>query len=357
MANISEAIKRNAHIIIPLLPILSFAPPFLILYSLYPSSFQQTYNGRTLLLIFLWLVVLEIILSWEKLQKNKVNKLLSIRTPLFVIALLLPTLYVIAANYYGINTTISNLASQYISSTYIRAFGPDTGITQRNIAASQIPISFEYLVFAMFFSLIILLAYGIGTLADFSLPIAFAGIFGLLFTIGQLYPGNFTPLMIFVPATATLAAKVLNLIGYHTTLSFATTMPLLTATNQQGSFGAYIDWTCAGVESLLIYTVMILLFLRKTSIAWKYRITYFAIGAAITYFINTLRITYLFVLGIEVGGNTNNPAWQNFHNYYAMLISISWIVSYLLIIIGSQALWGKIKNWKTGREKTVNSPT
>jgi exosortase/archaeosortase family protein len=351
MANITEAVKRNAHIITLLLPILSFVPAFLILYSLYAWTFQQTYNGRTFLLIFLWLVVLEIILSWEKLQKNKVKKLRSKRTVLFAIALLLPTVYVVSANYYGINTIISNLASQYISPTYTRAFGSGyVGITQINVAASQVPISFEYLVFAAFFCFMILLAYGIDTLADFSLSITFAGIFGLLFTMGQLYPTNLTPLMIFVPATATLSAKVLTLMGYHTSLSFATIMPLLTATDQHGiSFSANVDWTCAGVESLLIYTVMILLFLRKTIIAWKFSVIYFAIGAAVTYFINTLRIAYLFILGIELGGTfkaTNSPVWQNFHNYYAMLISISWIVSYPLIIIGSQALWGKIRSRK-----------
>jgi len=346
MANIKEAIKRNVHIIIALLPVLSFVPAFLILYSLYAWTFEQTYRGRTFLLIFLWLAVLEIILSWENLQNSKVNKLRSMRTALFTIALLLPTVYVVAASYYGIDTIIKNSVFQYISP--IPAYGD---WTQRTIAAQQVPISFEFLFFAVFLCFMILSAYGIRNLADFSLSITFAGIFGLLFTIDELYPGNFTPLQIFVPATATLAANVLALIGYHTSLSFATIMPLLTATNQQGqSFGAYIDWTCAGVESLLIYTVMILLFLRKSIIPWKQRIIYFAIGAAITYFINTLRIAYLFVLGIEVGGNTSNPVWQNFHNDYAMLISIGWIVSYPLIIMGSRALWGKIRSRKVSAE-------
>ena len=346
MANIIEAVKRNVHIITIFLPVMAFLPPFLILYSLYAWSFQQTYSGRTFLLIFLWLAVLEIILSWEKLQENKVNKLRSMRTVLFAIALLLPTVYVVAVNYYGINTIISNLVSQYIAPTYTRAFGPGyIGLTQRNIAASQFLISLEYLVFAVFFCLIILLAYGINALTDFSLSITFLGIFGLLFAMGQLYPTNLTPLLIFVPVTATVAAKVLTLMGYHTVLYLTTGMPLLTATNQHGqSFTAGIDWTCAGVESLLIYTVLILLFLRKTIIPWKYRIVYFAIGAAVTYFINTLRIAYLFVLGIEYGNNS--PVWQNFHNYYAMLYSIGWIVSYPLIIIGSQALWEKVRHRK-----------
>jgi exosortase/archaeosortase family protein len=347
MANILQAVKRNAHIVITFLPILAFMPAFLILYSLHAWTFEQTYRGRTFLLFFLWLAALEIILSWEKLQKNKVNKLFSTRTALLVIALLLPTIYVVAANYYGINTIISDLASQYISPVYKLLYGSDP--TQKIIAASQMQISFEYLVFAVLLGLIILLAYGINTLSEFSLSITFLGIIGLLFTMDQLYPQKLTPLQIFVPATATLAAKVLTLMGYHTTLFLTTNMPLLIATNQHGqSFGAGIDWACAGVESLLIYTVTILLFLRKTTIPWKYRITYFAIGAAVTYFINSLRIATLFIIGIEYGG-VNSVEFQSFHNYYGMLYSITWIVCYPLIIIGSQALWGKIRRWKSTR--------
>jgi exosortase/archaeosortase family protein len=143
-----------------------------------------------------------------------------------------------------------------------------------------------------------------------------------------------------------LAAKVLMLMGYQTSLSFAANMPLLIATNRFGqSFSAYVDWTCAGVESLLIYTVIILLFLRRTIIPWKHKLVYFVIGAAVTYFINSLRIATLMILGIEYGGNSS--VWQNFHNYYAMLYSMTWIVCYPLMIIGIQGLWGKIRHPKT----------
>ena len=340
MANIIQAVKRNVHIIIMLLPILSFVAPFLILYSLYACTFEQTYHGRTFLLFFLWLVVLEIILSWEKLQNIEVNKLRSIRTVLFVIALLLPTIYVVAANYYGMNLMIQNLTSQYISPLNIDS-------TQKIVIASYMPISIEFLVFAVLFCFIILLEYGINILGDFSISTFFLGIIGVLFTIDYLYPQKLTPLQIFVPATATLAAKVLTLMGYQTSLSFATNMPRLFVSP---ATYVYIDWACAGVESLLIYTVIILLFLRKTTIPWKYRIIYFAIGAIVTYFINILRIVTLVL--IIIGGN--DAEFQVFHNYYGMLYSISWIVSYPLIIIGSRALWGKIRNWKNGTKKTVN---
>jgi exosortase/archaeosortase family protein len=350
--DILRTVKRNVNILIMLLPVVSFIIPLFILYSLYSWSFEQTYHGRTLQLFFLWLVSLEAILSWGKLQKNKVSKLGSIRTVLFIITLLLPTVYVIAANYCGLNVIIEDLAKQNIS--------PEDPLKDQH--ASSIIISTEYLVFTVFFCLMILMSYGMNGLMEFSISAFFSGIIGVLFTIDNLYPyGRFTPMQIFVSPTAMLAANVLNLMGYETRISFINnhpiwgSMPYLAVKDSQGFWwGSGIAWPCAGVESLLIYTVTILLFLKKTDIPWKHRIVYFAIGAVVTYFINVLRVVTLFVIAINTGG-VHSIQFQMFHNYYGMLYSITWIISYPLIIIGSRALWEKIKNWKTDTKDASES--
>jgi len=336
MTNDVQAVKRNLNIIITLLPILSFIAPFLILYSLYPKSFEATWTGRTFYIFFLWLASLEIVLNWEKLQTNKMDKLWSMRTVAFIIALLLPTMYVVTANCYGLNALIVDLA------------------TKNEVpAANWTPLSTEYLVFTVLFAIIILQAYGVGGLMDFSISVLFLGIIGLIYTINYLYPnGKFLPLQFIVPTTASLAANVLNLMGYRTQwLGINNNMPAFIAWDSQGNSSPpfAIAWACAGVESLLIYTVTILLFLKKTPISWKQRTVYFIIGAIVTYFINILRIVAIFVISIN-GGD-----WLTFHDFYAQLYSITWIISYPLIIIGSRALWRKIRNWKTST-KVVSKP-
>jgi len=342
--DILRIVKRNANILVKFLPILSFIIPLLILYSLYPYSFEQTLQGRTFYLFFLWMISLEMILSWEKLQKNMLDKLGSVRTVSFIIVLLLPTIYVIAANYCGLNAIIKDLAIQNIP--------PEDPLRAGH--ASSVPLSTEYLVFTVLFCLVILLAHGINGLIDFSISTLFLGIIGVLFTIDNLYPGGRSPLQIFVPTTAMLAANVLNMMGYQTSISVIThpyygNMPLLAVKDfPKAEFG--IAWPCAGVESLLIYTVTIFLFLKKTDIPWKHRIIYFVIGAMVTYFINVLRVVTLFLIAIEKSPNFNisDYDFQRFHNYYGSLYSVTWIISYPLIILGSRALWGRIRNWKTG---------
>jgi exosortase/archaeosortase family protein len=97
-----------------------------------------------------------------------------------------------------------------------------------------------------------------------------------------------------------------------------------------------IAWPCAGIESLLIFTVVALLFLKRMPIPLKAKIGYFAIGAAVPYLISILRIVAIFTIGMN-GGDV-----QTFHFYYGPLYSIAWIVVYPLIILLSQSLWRKI---------------
>jgi thaumarchaeosortase len=267
---------------------------------------------------------METILSGEELHPEK-RKLKSIKTFVFAIVLSLPTMYVVVANYFGWNEIIVNLAKK-------------SGIQ----LAYDMPLSNEYLVFMAMFSAILVLGYGISNLKNYSISTIFLGTIGVIYTVDNLYPfGRFTPFQIIVPTTTMLSANLLNLMGYHTLwLGISSGLPTLIAWDSHGNYSSpfAIGWPCSGVESLLLYTVTILLFLKKSAISWKHRIIYFTIGAIVTYFINILRIATFFIISINHGDITT------FHNYYGQLYSITWIISYPLIIIGSQLLWSKIKS-------------
>lgn len=327
MFNILSIIKKNIPKLIKLLPLLSFVAAFLLLYYLYPTDFEKTWKGRTFYIFFLWLISLETILNWEKLQLNKISTIRSLRAIALVIALFSPTIYVVAANYWGLNNLIVNLSAQ--NSVYW---------------ASVMPLSIEYLVFTLLFIVMVLLEYGTSGLKDLSVSAFFLGTIGVIYTIDNIYPqGSFTPFQMIVPTTAMLAANVLNLMGYHTYwLEPIGGMPRFIAWDSLGRTSPpfAIAWPCSGVESLLIYAVTIALFLKGSVISWKLRVVYFVIGAVVTYFINVLRIATIYIISIN-GGD-----FMHFHDYYGSLYSITWIVSYPMIIIGSQILWNKIRSRK-----------
>lgn len=320
----TACLRQYSHYFKILLVFLSIAIPLAVLYFLNAPSFNRAFNGRTYYLFFVWLVVLEFALDWDKYGTKTANN--SVKSNFaFGLAVTLPTCYVIASNFFGLNTAIIDLFRPYgIPSPWLE----------------NTPMAMEYIVFTILFATIILLSYGSKGLADFSLSIGLLGAVAAYHMINILYPyGGFTPFQFIVPTTTTLSADVLNLMGYQTKVLMSPTnpMPTLYAWNSEAMWGFQIAWPCAGVESLLLYAVVILLFLKKANIPWIHRIIYFTIGAIVTYFINILRIVTIFTLALNKG-----DVWT-FHAYYGMLYSAIWIVSYPLIIIGSRALWSKLK--------------
>lgn len=329
MRTVLSFLKQHENTLLKLLPLVAFAVPLLWLYLLDAGSFELMWKGRTFQLFFIWLIALELILGWENLQPNKIDKPFSTKTLAFIAALALPTVYVVLSNYLGLNAAIADASRQ-----------------------SQIPfadsmaLSTEYLVFAALFAVTVFLQFGKKGLRDFSVPAFFLGIVGALYTIDNVFPyGQFTPFQLLVPTTATLAASALNLMGYQTSLVTAGTLPRLTATDPANPLRTAtfdIAWPCAGIESLLIFTVVALLFLKRMPLSWKAKAGYFVVGAAVTYFINVLRITAFYPIGMDYGVNSEQV--RVFHFYYGPLYSIAWIVSYPLIILASQTLLRKITN-------------
>ncbi len=209
------------------------------------------------------------------------------------------------------------------------------------------PLAFEYLIFSLLFCGTVFFSFGKKGLAGFALPALFVGLVGVLYTIDNVFPyGQFTPFQLLVPTTAALAAGVLGLIGYTSVpgTEMGTGMPTLQVTGALGTAKFAIAWPCAGIESLLIFTAVALLFLKRMNISWKAKIGFFAFGAVITYFINVLRIATIFTIGVQYGVDSSQV--QAFHFYYGPLYAMAWIISYPLLILASQGLWRKMKNKK-----------
>jgi len=325
-----------------LLPFLAFLPTFLILYYLYPAFFEATWKGITYYIFFMWLVSLETIINWEKLSPKN-WKFKSIKTIIIGILCALPTIYVVASQFSSWNQTIVSGISTIV--TDLAA----TLKTKPTFWAELIPLSIEYLIFVILFTLLVLFEYGIHNLPKYSISILFLGLIGMIYMTDNLYPyGKFAPFQIIVPTTATLTVNMLNFLGQHVIwLGQSGGMPVIMPVDAAGNpltppFS--IAWPCAGIDSLLIYSVTILLFLKESMMPLKHRIVYFIFGAIVTYFINILRIVTIFLIAVKTGGYTLEVV--RFHDYYGPLYSITWIISYPLIIIASQSLWRKIKEKK-----------
>jgi len=297
----------------------AFIVPLLIIYIIDADSFNYLWKGRAPYLLFLWLFFLEVFLGWKKL-KTEYPKVWTKKTVLAAVTLLLPTIYAVGLNF-GLQSGIIELG---------RAVGVPIIDGDTWYLTHSWPFSLEYILFAAFFMASIWLLYGGQGLKIFSVSSFFIGGVGVFYMIDTFYPnGTFTVLQSLVPITASGAEFILNLLGYATrTFSGIDNTLGLYASNGINSYSAYVAWSCAGSHSLFLYSFMIMLFLRGTSISRIRKIIYVIVGAAGTFFVNILRIVTIYVLGIHGG---DSPA-KLFHEFYGEFFFIAWMFAYLSII-------------------------
>lgn len=299
----------------------SFVLPLLMLYVFEPISFDYLWKGRALYLLFLWLFFLELILGWEGLGEER-SVFWTKRMLVAAVGLLLPTIYVLSVFVFGLRREVLELGT---------VLGVPSGRYGRWYLEVSWPLSFEYLLFTVFFVASVWLVYGIRGLKCFTVSSFFLGAVGVFYMLDTFYPyGTFTVLQFFVPFTVSVATSVLGLLGYGTrVISAGESGLVLWITGADGkSFAATISWPCAGIHSLFIYSFMILLFLRGTRIPFGRKIGYVLVGAVGTFFVNILRIVAIFVAGVRGG----TEIAVRFHEFYGEFFFIVWMFVYLSII-------------------------
>lgn len=357
----------------------SLVLPILVLYILAPNSFQSTWKGRFLYILFLWLFFLELALAGKRIPKNMLGKSKWIRTLVAVVAMAVPIAYAIATVHFGLNQEIIELG---------KFVGVPYEVHGEGFLQFHWPLSLEYLVFTAFFVISVLLTYGIKGLKRFSVSLFFLGAAGSFYMIDTFYPyGTLTVLQSFAPITASSAVNVLKWMGYNAILipNAYMGMPVLLAPN---FVPLAIGWPCAGVHSLFIYTFVILLFLKDIPFALQKKKIRAAIpkglrfmagsktlsfpmqhvkiqagimaaerlivnvlrmmpvfiivfvGAVGTFIVNILRIASIVIIGVNVG----EEAAMMFHTYYGELYFIAWILLYLFAIIYGPKILTKL--WK-----------
>ena len=317
----------------------AFTVPVVILYNFDAKSFNLLWKGRAPYFLFLWLFLLETGLGWKKLKIKRITgwtKATVLKIGLTTIVMLLPSLYAVGL-FFGLNDEIINIG---------RAVGVPILNGDEWFVTHSWPFSLEYILFTVFFVASIWLLYGFRGLKSFTVSSVFIGGVGAFYMIDTFYPyGTFTVLQSFVPVTVFGASSILNLLGYGTqTFPGGADGLGLSVIGVEGSYSALISWSCAGSHSLFLYSFMIMLFLRGTSISRKRKIIYVVVGAVGTFFVNILRIVAILTAGVS-GGDT---LAMQFHEFYGEFFFIVWMFIYLsLVFLSETRLIGKISSMRT----------
>lgn len=321
----------------------AFILPVLMLYFFDTASFDYIWKGRAPYFIFLWLFFLEMFLGWEQLKEKRsvpwIRKILAA-----VVGLVPPSLYVLSVFVFGLRQEILKL-------------GIGLGVPSIRYGSWFLefswPLSIEIVVFTVFFVASVYLLYGLKGLKNFSVSSFFIGVTGVFYMIDTFYPyGTFTVLQSFVPVTVSAAAYILNLLGYGTQVFSAgdNGLSLMVVGASGKNFIATVSWSCAGIHSLLIYSFVILLFLKGTNIMLKRKISYVIVGALGTFFVNILRIVAILAAGVSGGSDLA----ARFHEFYGEFFFITWMLIYLSAIFVSETyLFRRYGGWRKSRESPV----
>jgi thaumarchaeosortase len=290
-------------------------------------SFDVTWKGRMFYLFFAWILGLEVAIGWHEIvDKRPIKRSLIIAS---LACALIPTVYVLATNFLGLDLAILKLGHSIgIPSVY-------SDNSPSDFLHLQWPISIEYVVFFVFFLASILLAYKPRVLKTFSISLAFLGAMTFAYMLDTIYPfGVFRPLQEIALPTAATAAALFDILGYKVIMTYPyrtanSLLPRLQIGLGGKSASVAIAWACAGVYSLLLYVLIILLFFKKTKISGFRKLLYFVIGLFGTFFANVLRVFSILIVDIQYG----QGAGMVFHNSYGELFGFAWIFSFILLIV------------------------
>lgn len=299
----------------------TFVLPVLMLYFFDAESFDYVWKGRAPYLLFIWLLFLEMFLGWNRL-KEKYSLPSAKRTLAAAFCFLIPSFYVLSVFMFGLK--------QYILSFGIMLGVPSSIYGQWFLEFSW-PLSLEIIVFAVSFAALVYMVFGCDGMKNFSIPLFFLGVVGVFYMLDTFYPyGTLTVLQFFVPLPVSAAAYVLNSLGYRTQIfsGYYNDLGLRVIGAGGKEFSATVSWSCAGIHSLFIYSLVILLFLTGTGLVLKRKIGYALVGALGTFFVNILRIVAILMVGL--GGGSD--AATRFHEFYGEFFFIAWILIYLFLL-------------------------
>ncbi len=291
-------------------------------------SFDVTWKGRLFYLVFLWFLVIESATEWQRITDSQPrNRRLIVAS---LICAIIPIIYILATNFFGLDLELLKIGRYTIGIHSLGSSGEPSDFLHL-----QWPLSLEYMVFAVFFMSAVILAYKPKGLKVFSISFALLGGIAVAYMIDTIFPfGVFRPLQEMTLPTAATTAALFDILGYNVMLTYpvhsgASLLPSLTVSMGGKTASVAIAWACAGVHSLLLYVLVILVFFKRTNISSFRKLSYFIIGLFGTFFANVLRVFSIIIVMMQYG----QEAGMVFHNSYGELYGFTFIFSFILIIV------------------------
>jgi thaumarchaeosortase len=253
----------------------------------------------------------------------------------------MPTVFVLATSIFGLHDAII-------------ALGKVLGVPYATFGTWFIdvswPIGFEYLIFTALFTVNLLVIYGTENLKRFLISAFFMWSTTSFFMLNTFAPyGTIGVLQAFVPVTTNAAAHALDGLGFQTAVSAMINGRgpgmMLSVIGESSAYTAIVYWPSAGIQSLIIYTGIMLLFIKDTHYSMRRKVIYFVVGALGTFIVNICRIVTIMIIGLRIGRLEASV----FHDYYGELFFIAWMIVYFVLLVYGSHIINRAKRYLESR--------
>jgi thaumarchaeosortase len=212
----------------------------------------------------------------------------------------------------------------------------------------------DYIADSIYLAVLTAALFSIRTIRNVITPIVFSVGMLVFYLLDAFFPyGSLGPLQFwanFIVAGVALLAEIFGLPIYGFTNH-------LTIEGLHGYFRLVVYWPSVGVQSILIYSVVMVVIAAKLSAPTKRKIIYAAVGIAGTILLNVVRIFTISFYGYEYA--TTGQQLDAFHNAIGEVLFPIWIVVFLILIlkiedhIATKKLLSK--RWKTQQQSRTKA--
>lgn len=228
---------------------------------------------------------------------------------------------------------------------YISQLGAALGIEGWYLNVSW-PTTVDLLVFTIYMVGLIMSFFGVKSLKYFLGPILYSSALVSAFIIDAVVPKTSfadAAFEFFVPGIVSISASLLQLLKVNVEIIGNGDVMFIRKSTEPTA--VQVNWPCAGVHSLLIYTAISVAFLQFLDTSKIRKLIYTLLGFFGTIFVNILRITsivyayYYFDVSI-----------RTFHAYSGELFFIAWIIIFLFAVTIVERRWPSYRKRKEDKE-------
>jgi thaumarchaeosortase len=195
----------------------------------------------------------------------------------------------------------------------------------------------DFIVMAIYVGLCLSIIYGKKAYKIAPAGLVFLTGIALILSLDAFFPKDtLGPLQYIVPIYLKIDQEVIKFIDTFI-MDLGPRLPasahdnVLFLNGLHGPFALQVFWPSAGVHSMIIYSLVMLIFLLKMEIPMKRKLGYFLVGTIGTAAVNIVRIMSLSLFALVVSADYID--WQPFHSIAGEIMFIPWLFIYVYSVI------------------------